>query len=178
MNRAKSSEAPITRIFVACIVGLLLAVALSVLCPKKYRADATVEIDSSRSITEVARVIQDENMLSKVIANAGLAKAWPASTREQIVERLQKTISANEIRNTTLVQISALDENPRLAADIANAVAGGFVDQQGKGGSRITIWEYADTPQTPVFPNLAFCLLAGLGAALAVWLISRSVARS
>ena len=60
------------------------------------------------------------------IAALDLKKAWTVDNDEDAYRILKKKVETQDVRGTDLIDIEVYDTDPKLAADIANAVADAY----------------------------------------------------
>ncbi|ROR66251.1 polysaccharide biosynthesis tyrosine autokinase [Agrococcus jenensis] len=121
-----------------------------------------------------ASLATSQDVLERVIADLGL-------TLDS--QTLAESVAASPVLDTTIIEINAVDEDPALAARIADAVAASLattvaeIESPGEGGSpvQLTTVERATVPQTPVSPrpmlNVALGALLGLALGIAIALL-------
>lgn len=175
---------------VGAIVGLLLlAGTLTWLTEPSYESTAQVYISTSgsqgvadlvqgssftqRQVTTYADLVTIPEVLEPAAATLGMAS----------VESLERSLHAREVPNTVLIDITASDPDPSLAADKANAVSEEFSrmvealesrDDTGVSPVQANVVRPARPSETPASPditrNLLIALLLGLvlGPVLAV----------
>ncbi|HEY0457332.1 MAG TPA: polysaccharide biosynthesis tyrosine autokinase [Verrucomicrobiae bacterium] len=81
--------------------------------------------------------IQSKSILYQVITNKNLNKKWAEKFKEEKELRTEQTygflkrqVSVSQSRNTSLIEIRALSENPEEAAEIANEIAAVYRDSR------------------------------------------------
>jgi succinoglycan biosynthesis transport protein ExoP len=136
-------------LILACLFAVVAAVALATFLQRPvYRAStkALIERDTPRvvNIQEVAplnaqdvdffqtqvQIIRSRPVVQRVIDSLGLVAKKPELARAaDPVEAFLRTVSVDPIRNTRLLQIQVEDHDPKLAAEIANALAATYVSQ-------------------------------------------------
>lgn len=138
--------------------------------PRTYTATATlssaedpatpVGVESPDSLRgTLAELADSRDVVAQVRADLGLRRS---------VEELRRSITGQWVEGTILVQISVDDEDPRVAAEIANAVADTLPLYDPSGGSFLfTTSNRAVPPRQASSPDL----LLGGGAAAALGLI-------
>lgn len=159
------------------LLGVAVGAAASILKTPEYQATSKVfvSVQSAGSVSELtqggnfaqnqvksyADVVTTPVVLQPVIASLGL---------KTDVSSLAGRISASSPLNTVIVEITATDTSPELAAKIANAVAssfentvGGLVAKNADGVNpvKITLLQQAVVPSKPFTPNVP--LNIGLG---------------
>lgn len=130
------------------LVFLLVVVTTGVITyflPKQYASSVTMQIKQNdtylrvfddrvgghgfdpRFITTQFEIIQRKEILYPVIESLGLEQKWKklygTASKEQAFFRLRKMIDVREIRNTELIQIVVMSQDPQEASDIANRIA-------------------------------------------------------
>lgn len=135
------------RLPLVVLVFLLVVITVGVvtyLMPRQYRSAVTMEVQENatylnvfgggeagrfdpRFVTTQFEIIQRKEILYPVIEKLGLEKVWRerfgVSTKEQVYMILRSKIDVKEVRNTDLIQISALSTDKREAMEVANAIA-------------------------------------------------------
>jgi receptor protein-tyrosine kinase len=76
-----------------------------------------------------ADILQQDAMLSEVARKLRLAQLPEFDGPGGVLRTLHKNISVAPLRNSRVLQIGCDAANPQLAADIANALAGTFIDR-------------------------------------------------
>jgi uncharacterized protein involved in exopolysaccharide biosynthesis len=122
----------------AIIIGLVLSsVGLWFLSrPAQYEATTRIEVDHNSSafdpyfIQTELLFIQSDVVLGRVVETLNLDEEWgkkyaqgKALTTAKAVGMLRWRLDLRPINNTKFVDLSVTDENPILAAKIANAIA-------------------------------------------------------
>ena len=76
------------------------------------------------------QIIRSRPVIQRVIETMGLLERRPDLAQSQdAVNQFLKTVSVEPVRNTRLVEIRVEDTDPKMAAEIANAIASGYVRQ-------------------------------------------------
>jgi capsular exopolysaccharide synthesis family protein len=179
------------RLICACLLlGLLGAVVVTYVQPRSYSADVRMYVawqitpDSPSSARELALLAEQ-----RVRSYQELARSERIGS--EVVARLGLPISGGEVRSkltadapldTVVLTITATDESPARAADIANAAAASMAGLVGELEQlpdpaqlppvALRVVEPATPPQAPDWPNpplnlaagAAFGLLVGVGA--------------
>jgi len=137
------------------LVFLLVVVTTGVITyflPKQYASSVTMQIKQNdtylrvfddrvgghgfdpRFITTQFEIIQRKEILYPVIESLGLEQKWKklygTASKEQAFFRLRKMIDVREIRNTELIQIVVMSQDPQEASDIANRIAEEYRDRR------------------------------------------------
>lgn len=98
------------------------------------RADPNLPSHDPQLAPTVFQVIQRTGVLYPVIDDLKLQDKWarggPRLTKEQAYQRLRRKLDVDEVRNTDLLQISVLDRDPQLSADIANKIVAVYQDKR------------------------------------------------
>ncbi len=132
-------------ILLAFVLVLLTAAVVTYFQPREYQSSVFVEVKSMAQnmrifgngdpnmpihdptlAPTVYQVIQRTGILYPVIDDLKLQDKWAKGgsrpTREQAYQRLRSRLDVDEVRNTDLLQISVLSQDPQEAADIANKI--------------------------------------------------------
>lgn len=137
------------------LVFLLVVITTGVITyflPKQYASSVTMQIKQNdiylrvfddrgggqgfdpRFITTQFEIIQRKEILYPVIESLGLEQKWKklygTTSKEQAFFRLRKMIDVREIRNTELIQIVVMSQDPQEASDIANRIAEEYRDRR------------------------------------------------
>lgn len=136
-------------LIMACLLAVVTTVAVATLLQRPiYRAStkAIIERESPRvvNIQEVApadadnadffqtqvQIIRSRPVIQRVIDSLGLLAKKPELARaDDPVASFLKDVYVDPIRNTRLIEIQVDDPDPKLAAEIANALATTYVNQ-------------------------------------------------
>lgn len=180
-------------ILICTLAGVAAGAGASLLMTPKYEATAElyVSVRSSdgavaqdiaqgttfarQAVQSYATIVNKDIVTSRVIEDLGL-EVTPA-------ELSQKISAANQL-NTVIIEVSVEDEDPQMAATLANSVAANFIEvivdelEKPEGGApslvKIEPIQSAAVPSQPVSPrvpiNVAIGAFAGLllGVAVAV----------
>lgn len=177
---------PLVLLFVA--VGLALGIALTITTTKVYQA--SVQVFVATSPTSDASQLQAGNTFTqdRVQSYTSIADA-PSVTGYVKTElglslsqaELASKITADAPANKVLINLHVTDTDPKVAAQLANAVAARFstvietkfeqTDSNGKPVVKLTVDKEATIPSAPVKPNkilniglgLILGLLVGVG---------------
>lgn len=113
-------------------------------------------------------IIQSESVLDKVVEKAQLTSVDAAYIR--------RMMSAEVMAETEMFEVSIISPNPKMSADIANAIATYAPEEirQIIEGSNAKVVDYAKVPERPHSPNKATNTILGglIGALLAVAVVS------
>lgn len=149
--------------FLLCVIG---SGALLLVTPPAYEAEAEIVFSADPGAT---------NFVPRTVATNAAVRARSASVIATVAERfdvdrseLADGVSATWIADTSMTAIMVTHTDPRLAADLATAIAETAADQA---GSDVRARAYgAAIPESPVRPQVATTLAVGvlLGIALAL----------
>ncbi len=132
-------------ILLAFVLVLLTAAVVTYFQPREFQSSVFVEVKSTAQnmrifgngdpnlpihdptlAPTVYQVIQRTGILYPVIDDLKLQDKWAKGgsrpSREQAYQRLRGRLDVDEVRNTDLLQISVLSQDPQEAADIANKI--------------------------------------------------------
>ncbi|MCI2266967.1 polysaccharide biosynthesis tyrosine autokinase [Sediminivirga luteola] len=168
----------------AALLGTAVAALLSVLQTPQYQSTVRVFVSTvsegsaaelqqgsaftQQRVTTYADLVSTPSVLAPVAAELGMPDG---------VEALAGKVTGAAQANTTLVEVSATDEDPVRAADIANAVSASLTevveDIETTAGSetspvKLTVVQEAVPSDSPVSPRLPVNLAAGLVIGLAL----------
>jgi polysaccharide biosynthesis transport protein len=140
----------ILTVFLLCVLS---SVGLSICLPKQYASTVGIEVQKDQSEVTVAgpgvqmqqgwdpywlttqfRIITAWSILSPVITNLNLTHTLPAQVQDsdwsldQTYKFLNRKVSVNQTRGTSLIEISVRNPNPEMAATIANKIADTYKD--------------------------------------------------
>ena len=124
------------------LVFLLVVITTGVvtyLTPRQYQSSVTMQVREDNNMhifggdtgqrfdprfsTTQFQIIQRKEILYPVIDAMKLVQKWDVRSREIAYLKLRSKLTISEVRNTDLLQISVLDEDRQLAADLANTIA-------------------------------------------------------
>ncbi|PRZ13402.1 polysaccharide biosynthesis tyrosine autokinase [Nesterenkonia sandarakina] len=177
-------------IVLATLAGIGAAATFSMLQSPQYEAGTRVYV-STDSASTVAELGQGTTYTQQIVQSFVQVTATPRVLQpvidelglEQTPTELSESVAISTDVNTVLMQITATDEDPAVAAEIANAVTDSLIEVVGEitpGSSgedsavTVEVLQQAVAPETPVAPriplNLTLGLLAGLvlGVGIAV----------
>ena len=172
-------------ILLLAVIGVGAAGAYSVVRAPIYTADAKVFVNTQTS-SSASDLLQGQNYSQdRITTYAGLVTT-PSVLQPVIVGlhlhttsgALAKQISATAALNTTLLEITATDTDPKQAADIANATAESLTNvvqtlettdaDQNVSPVKLSRVQDAVVPLTPTSPNIPLNLALGLLVGLAL----------
>ncbi|MBB2958442.1 polysaccharide biosynthesis tyrosine autokinase [Pseudoclavibacter helvolus] len=178
-------------ILICTLAGVAGGAGASMLMTPKYEATAELYVSVRSSDSSVAgelvqgtnfarqavqsytTVVNKEIVTSRVIEELGLDRS---------PSELAKQITATNQLDTVVIEVTVTDEDPALAASLANSVASNFIDvivnelEKPEGNSpslvKIEPVQSAQVPQSPVAPrvslNIVFGALLGLAVGLGI----------
>jgi len=140
-------------ILLAFLLVLVTAAIVTYFQPREYQSSVFIEVRSTAQnprifsggdpnaaahdpqlAPTVYQVIQRTGVLYPVIDDLKLQDRWARGgmklSREQAYGLLRSKLDVDEVRNTDLLQISVYDQNPQLAADIANRIVAVYQDKR------------------------------------------------
>jgi capsular exopolysaccharide synthesis family protein len=129
------------RVFLLVTVAVLVAAtAVTLTLPKQYRGVSTLFVGENRPLSAGADAVQLDDVLARTYAEllttvtlqGQVARRLPGVNTAQ----LEQSVSVQAVPGTRLLQISALDTDPRTAQKIANTYAEVFVSTQREALSR------------------------------------------
>jgi succinoglycan biosynthesis transport protein ExoP len=172
------------------VLGVLAAVLVNTASPKSYTATATSfvtiaipdEGDQSGifqgSQFTVQRVKSYASLIRSPLVLEPVLQQVPA---ELTVPGLRAKASASSPLETSLIQVSVVDRDPELAADLANAISQQLAlvvkkletpEGSDKSQVRMDLTNPAETPEAPSFPRTKLNLLLGAFVGLALGLVA------
>ena len=167
-------------IVIPLIAALTSAIVSFFILKPVYEASTTLIVGKKASDnTQQAGQLLDYNVL---LANQQLAKTYGTIAKSRTVEQsvieelklpikvenLDPSISVDPVKNTEVLQISVDNNDPVLAANIANTLAAKFSDAviQIKRVDSVSIIDNAVTPDKPIKPkkslNVLIAFVVGL----------------
>ncbi|HEY1120627.1 MAG TPA: protein kinase, partial [Haloferula sp.] len=160
---------------VGALLGLGVGSVLLSLIPKKYEAKSIVQIrlkpidPGPRSLVTWVEALKSEKAMNEVATRLNLTKAW-MTTDEQVAATLKGIVRTQEIRGTSLLEVSVRFTDPVTAVAIANTTAEVFQERakDSPGTDSVIIHERAIEPLAPVSPNGRLMLFAAAGIGLAI----------
>jgi uncharacterized protein involved in exopolysaccharide biosynthesis len=190
------------------LLVVITATLITFILPESYLSSARIRIDAAmvgESPSSPAQpaaqagvpptelvVLTSQSVLQTVVTNLDLVDKWgrrynavgklPASAA---VLLLRKRLEVRPLPNTSIVEISALDESPVEAAELANAVAAAYIGYNVSIHSplKARFLDSAVPATRPARPNKPLNLLlgvviglllgAGTGCLCGIWLTAR-----
>ncbi|QHP89159.1 polysaccharide biosynthesis tyrosine autokinase [Mycolicibacterium monacense] len=195
----KSLRARWIVVSVATVIGVLAAVAVTMLTTPLYQASTRLFVSTTAgtSATEIyqgnrfsqervvsyAELLNGETVLQRTIDKLGL---------QVDPESLQKRVKATAVPDTVLISVTVLDESPVRARDIANTLSDEFVSMvrsletpegRSQPDARVVVEQKASIPEEPVVPRklrnivggLALGLLLGIGIAIVLDVMDNTI---
>lgn len=162
------------------IASLISGLVSFYLIKPVYQASTTLIVGKKAADNaQQANQLLDYNVL---LANQQLAKTYGAIAKSRTVEenvinelelpltleQLDPKVSVDPVKNTEILQISVTDNDPNLAAEIANTMADKFSDAviHIKKVDSVSIVDPAATPVRPIKPKLTLNVLIAFAVGL------------
>lgn len=149
--------------FAMPVLGMIGAAIATPFFPKVYVSTATIQV---RNIQDPVASIQSKEVYDPIIRTLNLQERWKITEPGKIHARMREAVGVRSLRNTDVIQINVLDQDPQLAASVANAITEEFQTQRARNpdatASFVTVRERAEPGQTHVLPNIYLNLLVGL----------------
>jgi polysaccharide biosynthesis transport protein len=156
------------------LITVIIATAITFIMTPTYSSTTRIEVEQNNPdinnmegqtpyggydpyfIQTEFEIIQDQVVLGKVIDKLNLNEVWGKKyangetlKTSDTMAILKRQISLDPVRNTKLIEITVYDENPKEAADLANAIADAYHDyrletyrQQAAGGIKVLEDQY------------------------------------
>ncbi len=168
------------RLIVVCaLLGLIAGAAASMATTPVYKATTTLFVSASDSSLNVGTAYtgslftqQRVKSYVDVVTSTPVTQAVVDDLDLPITsDALAAKLSVNNPLDTVLLQVTATDPNPELAAQIANSTATQFgqvvrqIEQPLEGGAplvKVTAIQQAEVPASPYLPRTKLNLLLGL----------------
>jgi capsular polysaccharide biosynthesis protein len=186
MKSPSSSLAPLAwslaggAVVALAILALVTSVTLAL--PKTYLSSARVLLNVSEGSPQPAdasaietelEVIRSSQVLRQAALRAHLAERWSPIYLGQgtlqpveIVEILRDKLEVRQFRNTRMAEIRVYDRDREMAADVANAIAGGYAELQvgspEASRQRAMVVDVAEPGLKPIRPNVPLNVFVGL----------------
>lgn len=137
--------------------------------PKDYQVENKIEYNdlllNQRLVHTYGVLVQSRDVSDKVIENLGLDMSF---------DTFSNKVSVNLVKDTEIIKIQVTDNDPVLAADIANETASVFMDSVKKfmKVENVQVIDEAQVPQEPIKPRpmLNMAIAGVLGVMLGVFL--------
>lgn len=139
-------------VFIVFLLAVIVAGTVSFFQPRIYTAAARIKVEPDRPTVAVYEapsfagydpyflqtqyeIIQSKQTLYPVIEKRELQKRWGGKGGDVLpldvaFRRLKANLAVRRYRDTSLIEIAVFDEDPKLAADLANTVADIFEKQR------------------------------------------------
>lgn len=172
----------VTLTILGCIAGYFYAQSL----PQQYRSSTSVFVSTQQGGT-TSELVQGSQYAQDAVQSYSQLATMPAVLDGVIDElglstsssALAKQLTATAALDTVIIQISAVDTDPQLAADISQTVAESLsavaedfapTNSDGDPAIRMSVVSSAQVPSAPIGPNKPLYLGIGgiLGLVLAV----------
>jgi tyrosine-protein kinase len=115
----------------AIVVGITgIVLALSLVLPKTYSAQATILFDESPSVTGTTDAQRQLATIQKLLVTRDVLARSVRHLPGQTLTTLAQKVHASVDPNANIVAISASAKTPERAAQIANVVAGAFLARE------------------------------------------------
>ena len=173
--------------FAVFLLVVITATLVTFILPESYVGKARIRIDAPSASasqsgpaqpdtqaggppTEVV-VLTSQSVLQTVVSNLDLSDEWgrryfggeklPISSA---VELLRKRLDVRPLSKTSIVEISAFDENPKEAAELANAVVAAYTGYNASVHSplKVQLLDSAVPAVRPARPNKPLNILLGV----------------
>jgi capsular polysaccharide biosynthesis protein len=165
--------------FIILFAGFLIGVPGILMLVAHQRYEATARIKPAVQNNDPApgvydpyfiqtefEIIKSDNVLGKVIDTLHLDDAWGKRynygkliPKPEAIGLLKQCLDLQPVRNTNLLDIGVVSEDPEEAAKMANAIAAAYIDQRNQDASKLPsgvhvvpaeLIEAAQTPTVPV----------------------------
>lgn len=134
-------------VFVVFLIVVLVAATVTFFQPKIYMSASRIKVEQERLTVELFQqqgyagydpyflqtqyeIIQSQKILYPVIERFDLRRRWARGgdplPLELTFRMLRRAMSVQRYRDTSLIEIRVFDEDPQLAADLANCIAETF----------------------------------------------------
>lgn len=144
-------------ILAVALLTIVTGTAYTLMMPKKFTATTQLEVREDemdvdpfyeRQATRMGynpfflmtqeKIMKSRPVLTEVIRNLNLQKVWGAELNEDkspvapelALQILARSLRVEQDRDTTLMNVSATSEDPKLAAEIANEIANVYRDRR------------------------------------------------
>jgi uncharacterized protein involved in exopolysaccharide biosynthesis len=205
---------PVVLMFLVWIAIVVVATLVTFIVPETFASTARIKVDSDQIwnqrpatnaydpqfIPTQLEIITSETILGRVIDILNLNEVWMkryldggSLKASESFALLRARLEVRQVPNTTLLDIRVCSENPREAADLANAIAEAYakwrldrVQGEAKGGlpgtGPVEVLERAVASTKPARPNKPLNLIlgfvfggvAGFSLAMLVYVVKHS----
>lgn len=147
---------------VGVIVGVLIALGITLTTPRTFEATASIMMATSKlgedarmaglSVATVRELVSTRAAVGRVVQQLGLDRPPYALN----TATLGNLVRVDEVRNTPIVRVTARMQNPEMAASVANALAATAIDQLNKSNQKevITTRDHVKTQRDQAAANL------------------------
>lgn len=145
------------------------------LAPKTYAATATISTADQRDASDAP---SDPDALRATLAELASSRAVATEVRTRLdvdrdTDELRRSVDGHWVRGTILVDVTAEDRDPEVAAEVANTVADVLAEGRVTAGVPaevfvITTIDRAEPPESFTDPDLGLVVSLGLLLALGV----------
>lgn len=145
---------------VAATVGTGLALA-----ERTYTATTRVALTPTAALDQTPASYESllGTMADVAETRPVLERVSAATGGERSLRDLEDEVSSAVVTGTLTIQVSVTDTDPRVAAEVANAVVALLPEfDPSDGGFAFTVTQPAAEPRSPTSPNVPVTLLAGL----------------
>lgn len=135
--------------------------------PKDYRTESKIEYNdvilNQKLVSTYGEIVKSRVVTDKVIENLGLTLSFNS---------FRNKVNVNLVKDTEIIKIQVTDNNPILAADIANETAVVFMDSVKTimNVENVQVIDKAQVPKSPIKPrpmlNMAIAGVLGLMAGM------------
>jgi capsular polysaccharide biosynthesis protein len=151
------------------LLGLAAAGVVAYVMPKKYEAEATIEVVSPGGAAMTPsflgtqfEAIKSRAALSAVAQQLELSNKWMLSEQD-VIRVLKGIVKIQNIRGTDLISIRVRHTNKEDVVSIVNAIV---MSYQRNFGGKVIIHETPQLPRVPVSPNVTLLLVTGVAVGL------------
>ncbi|HYG33220.1 MAG TPA: hypothetical protein VEC99_00460, partial [Clostridia bacterium] len=184
MDAAPAQSAPRHKLtpwrgFLSVFLAVFLVIfsgsaVVTYMLPETYQGVARVKVPDS----EQGETFQSAATLSRVAEQLNLKQRWVQEygekeepTKDQVVDKLRRTSEVRRLPDASLVEIRAFHNDPRQAADLANAIArigASNIERASRQKVEVEVVDLATIAMKPVRPNKPLNLT--LGALVGIFL--------
>jgi len=167
------------RIIISITFGILLSLAITLNTPKSYTAQAQLFVSTPPAAIDIGLLATGGNFTQQRVKTYANVINGPDTLRPVIEAlaldlewfELAKKVKGSAPLDTSLINLSVSDNDPVLAAALANAIGKQFEstaalleveDALGSSPVKVTLAKFAVVPTSPSSPKPALNLLLGL----------------
>lgn len=151
------------------VIGMSGGMAVAHLMPNKYESESTLEASPEvmpnspeNFLSTQLKFFKSREVLESVVQELGLWRRWQVS-KPEAVRRMERIVTAQNIRGTDLFSVSARHSDRQETADIVGSLLTHY--QRGFVG-KLTVHEEPRLALGPVSPNVPLTLAIGSSAGL------------